>query len=792
MRLKTVAFLAAALLGSASAQTTIYVAPDGADANPGSAAQPVQTIQRAIVLGAAEIIVAAGQYTNTETLTIPAGTVVRGGRSRVGGNWRLASVETIILNMAVAGMPSVLLEGESGGDAGARVEWVDFVGGFASIEMRAGSSLYESNISAGTNSGIFIGSGTASVPALIERVQIRGGGTGVRIQDGGSAELREVFVREATGNALTIQTTNPVRISNSVFQSAANAGATVTDSPDVVFENCVFRRSGLEGLRITRSDAIVRGSLFELNQSGLQLSFADGAIIEHCTIASSRQSGVIFTRSQADILSCIIANSANFGFREEQGGVGPDDPPLPLVTRNFRNNVLSGNADGAVLDEGLNVRNSADAINSSMANAGTTSGNVIGNPLFTNITTGNYRILAGSPALGLAVAAPAWSTDLDGNPRVVSSVADAGAFELQPAFEVRGGLASTYFDSSFANDPEQPGTTLEIRRHPLWEQDPILPYEPYRAAILPGRFRFTSYRDGSLGFGYRRDDAMVQPADSIGRMKVRLASPGNGIKPTIRARNNWRAVFHAANTLTIDGPGAAGPTVTGREYTHFIDLRQGGYRNQTAVQLPSIPQLFNVDMIDFFFHNPKAHVDLIGLEYTVLDRATFEAQFTTLLRRWTFETGADGWVDEPPLQGFAPPTLRYSSDRRALEFVQLQDGSYGTWRSPDHPLLPGQLFMIKARVSSNRPKETTTSFRFRHSDLFFGNTVEYIVSSAANGETAPVSEGREHRFFGMVSPHAVDPTSRVFWDLMGFDGAARGGSIFLDEVEVYSAPLSPP
>lgn len=56
-------------------------------------------------------------------------------------------------------------------------------------------------------------------------------------------------------------------------------------------------------------------------------------------------------------------------------------------------------------------------------------GNITGNPLF--VAEGDYHFLAGSPCIDAGTNQP-WmtsATDLDGNPRIVNSIVDIGAYE---------------------------------------------------------------------------------------------------------------------------------------------------------------------------------------------------------------------------------------------------------------------------------------------------------------------------------------------------------------------------
>jgi hypothetical protein len=255
---------------------------------------------------------------------------------------------------------------------------------------------------------------------------------------------------------------------------------------------------------------------------------------------------------------------------------------------------------------------------------------------------------------------------------------------------------------------------------------------------------------------------------------------------SFRLRANWDLKYDAAALLTVDGPQAFAPPAEGREYAMLVDLAQGNYASQDAATLPSIPFLFNMDTVDFVPSLPRPSLDLESVQVDLLDRNALLAEFTEDVATWTFDSDAEGWVAESPIPGYGSPILRYSAERGGLEHAQLQYFSYGTWAAPLLDLAPGTDFLIRFRVSSDRPKETATSFRVRASDKSFMSTNEMVITAIANGDAVPVPEGREYTLLGTVSPFAAENGLRFYWDLYGFDNETRGGSIFLEEVSIFT------
>jgi hypothetical protein len=762
----------------------VYVAPTGNDSAAGTAAAPLRTIQAAIASGASVMNFAVGEYLNQTTVTVDAGRTIRGGYEIINGEWRRGGEQTVFLNTAVAGSPSFVLAETSGEFSGGRMEGVRIVGGFASVEMRPGARLYDVELSGGSNSAIFIGMGQPNNPSIIERVEVTGGQIGIRIIGSGSADIRNTKTRGTIGNGLDVRGTGTVTISSSVFQRSSASGAVVGDNPNVTFTNSVFRRNTGDGLRVDRVPVVVRGCLFELNENGLVLTDSEGALIENISLTTSRRSGLVVTRSTPDVYRSIFAYNSSFGVREEQV-VAPPETPLPAITRILRDNLFWQNSAGAYLDEGVTIIDTEAGLNAGLTNREPATGNRLVDPQFVNLGTGNFRLQSTSPAIGAVSLTPAWNNDLDGNPRLVGGSIDLGAFEHQGANLIRDGFAALYNDSSIGNDE---GTLVEIQRHPLWEFDPVAPFKPMRGSILPGRFRVTAYQGETLGFAYRRADDIVQPHGKIARIRQRISSPGDGFKLTTRIRANWWAQFHTATMLSVDGAGPLAPTAAGRTYELFVDLAQGPYRTQTAQQLAGIRYLFNTDFWQFLSVPNYPPSDVESLEVEFLDRDTYAAQFTELRHSWTFENDVEGWIAEPAFPGYGEPILRYSAERKALEAVRLQFFNYRTWRSPIFALEPGEPFLIKYVVSSNRPQSQTTSFRTRFSDLFFGTTVEQQALAQEGGLSIPSQSGTEYWMFGRMPAELTDDRCQFFFDLYSFDSESRGGSLFLEDVRIYTIP----
>lgn len=134
--------------------------------------------------------------------------------------------------------------------------------------------------------------------------------------------------------------------------------------------------------------------------------------------------GVLSSDTTTSIINCTIVE--NVAAARTGGGV----LHLGRGVTTIRNSILWGNspdqaapADGAVILEDSTVQGGWPDDDVSAAD-----------PLFINPKAGDWRLAPASPAVntGNPTALPSWATlDLDGNPRIVGSSVDQGAFELQ-------------------------------------------------------------------------------------------------------------------------------------------------------------------------------------------------------------------------------------------------------------------------------------------------------------------------------------------------------------------------
>lgn len=166
----------------------------------------------------------------------------------------------------------------------------------------------------------------------------------------------------------------------------------------------------------TARDALIANNLFERSYAyGIHLyPDCDGAVVTQNTVVGSGRSGIIVggESTTADgnvVVNNVVAFNADYGVRAYWGG--------PTGSGNLiRDNLFYGNPAG-------------DLASGSVAAGLTYTGNLVADPLFVNRQGGNYRLSAGSPALGRAVPSYSLSSDLDGAARPLGGGPDLGAYE---------------------------------------------------------------------------------------------------------------------------------------------------------------------------------------------------------------------------------------------------------------------------------------------------------------------------------------------------------------------------
>lgn len=242
-----------------------------------------------------------------------------------------------------------------------------------------------------TNSGVILrvdGSSVVNIYDLEISNGLGAGGIGLSMPAGNSAtvNLRRAKLLNNTGGGINTSNGN-LTVSQSTISSNAGGGISLTNGTFVIVGNVFFN-------------------------NGTQLGSVGGVAITASQNAANRLEFNSFNKNQT------------------QDGLGT---AIQCIAGSFtaRNNILSGNGTASNLEQtGGTCLHAYSIVRPGALPAGT--GNSAMDPLFTNTTTGDLHLMAGSPALGAADPSSnllgAAEFDIDEQKR--TSPADLGADEV--------------------------------------------------------------------------------------------------------------------------------------------------------------------------------------------------------------------------------------------------------------------------------------------------------------------------------------------------------------------------
>jgi predicted outer membrane repeat protein len=267
--------------------------------------------------------------------------------------------------------------------------------------------------------------------------------------------------------------------------ATGDGGAICSYISDLQVSDCTFEDnhsiggSG-GGVYVAGDSAFIEYATFEGNIAGVE----GGGIY---TSAALEIYNAVFEANQAGIGggvgiisgSCILANAVFYNNSASHGGgIDANNTPVTITNATFHDNTVTNtgggmrnrlcnpqitnvifweNSAGFSGDEIANFSASVPSISFSLirncggsgagwdTTLGTDGGNNIdANPLYVDAANGNLRLTNGSPAInaGDNDAPDMQATDLDGNPRILDSIVDMGAYEFDPATDIDISLPS--------------------------------------------------------------------------------------------------------------------------------------------------------------------------------------------------------------------------------------------------------------------------------------------------------------------------------------------------------------
>jgi len=194
------------------------------------------------------------------------------------------------------------------------------------------------------------------------------------------------------------------------------------------------------GLWAQSASVVVSNCIFTSNSAFQDGGGTYGGTLINCRLFRNRAQfggGAGFYENPGSLYNCIItSNSANYG-----GGTS-DEGTLYNCTLTGNSAVDGGGGSfGSTLNNCIVYFNTSSSGGANYQGGAITyscttpmpagAGNITNNPLFVNIATTNLRLQATSPCINAGANQP-WmigATDFDGNPRIVGSMVDMGAYE---------------------------------------------------------------------------------------------------------------------------------------------------------------------------------------------------------------------------------------------------------------------------------------------------------------------------------------------------------------------------
>ncbi len=786
----------------------VHVSVTGDDeSGNGSEASPFKTLTRAFQVPDDIILMESGEYILPAGLQVPQNKIIIGGFKRVAGEYLKDSSPTLLLAVGTPGAPALVLK------ENARLEWVTFIGGFYSVELSAGSQMTECKMLGGQLAAVYARFGSENNPAIVDRCQILGGGSGIRVEGDANVTVRHSVIRDTQSRGIYVSGSGEVLVENSSIYSTNSDGITIVGNDSVLISNSLVRDNVGDGIRVTQASPTIRGCVVERNRDGLNLNQVDGLVSIHNTIVNNRENGIYLSQGQCDFLRNVISHNGGYGIFEDK----PEDIvefnedgtsftiTFPIHTNALTDNLFFGNSTANYLDEGQDVYNSENEINAFVLNSSVAEGNRVADPMYLDRSGSRYTPREGSPLIDQVDVIVGYDRDVLGNERAIDiestgeagvDVVDLGAVEYDTRSIWNFGGQWSRLNS--VPQPAAPGGFTDRYSSGEFEHVESPFFFPIEAEFLPGKIRMTSRINGSFGFVERYIDDLHQFANKIIVIRSEFAAFDPTGNPFVRTRVNGPATLDLAVANGYAGDDLR-PESTGEEWELVLDLRQGGYKNIPQDQITSYSVNLAYDLVDFLGANTHNPQDLTRLEIEEYDRAIFEAQYTQLEKSWTFGTSDPiDWRAEFISGGiFANPRMRYNPTREALEIQQQVDNSFAWWVSPDFEMGIGEAFVVELHVSSGQPLELSTGFRARISSKGFEFTTDLISQPFVGSFAGPDDETLIYNLYGRI-PEAFTGTDadkggvidcNIYFDLwgFGFDGRPKTANLFLEEVNVRVA-----
>ena len=231
---------------------------------------------------------------------------------------------------------------------------------------------------------------------------------------------------------------------------ASGYGGAVNNSGQINFRSSLFYKN----------NAYEGGALFNSYSGNLNLKQAKFSYCILSNNSASHRGGAVFNSSSSDVINCLIVNNSGGGVISD-GNTNMNYIKTQIINSTIANNGIDatfswGSAkvyNSIIWGSTIRVLNSAivDIQYTYSQSAVSGTGNISSDPLFrypssaagaaSDGLSADWRLRWCSPALNMGstiLIPPEVTTDLDGNPRILSSSTDLGAYELDESSIIPG------------------------------------------------------------------------------------------------------------------------------------------------------------------------------------------------------------------------------------------------------------------------------------------------------------------------------------------------------------------
>jgi hypothetical protein len=233
---------------------------------------------------------------------------------------------------------------------------------------------------------------------------------------------------------------------------ATLSGFTVTQGATTLGSTSQEQSGG--GLYCESTNATVTNCIITGNHGVGGAGGACGGTLNNCVLSSNTANYYEYYGSGGGVWGAVLNNCLVIGNAAGWAGGGADTCTLNNCTVVSNSAEWSGNGVySCVLNNCISYyNNSGDNYGSSTLNDCCTTplpdsgtNNITSEPLFADLSGGDFRLQSNSPCINLGDNAFVSGTaDLDGNPRIIGSAVDIGAYEIQTAFPLTAAIEADY------------------------------------------------------------------------------------------------------------------------------------------------------------------------------------------------------------------------------------------------------------------------------------------------------------------------------------------------------------